>query len=149
MTSKELRRLSRQDLLELLLRQQRENETLTAKLAELEKQLQDRAIHIRTAGSMAEAALALNGVFADADKAVEQYIENIRCCSEGQQKAYDKIVLAAEQRATEIISAADEEKRKRMKEVDFYYHQKIDELKDFLRTHPELKEFVTKSSSEK
>ena len=149
MTSKELRRLSRQDLLELLLRQQRENETLTAKLAELEKQLQDRAIHIRTAGSMAEAALALNGVFADADKAVEQYMENIRRCSEEQQKAYDKIVLAAEQRATEIIGAAEEEKRKRMKEVDFYYHQKIDELKDFLRTHPELKEFVTKSSSEK
>lgn len=149
MTSKELRRLSRQDLLELLLRQQRENETLTAKLAELEKQLQDRAIHIRTAGSMAEAALALNGVFADADKAVEQYMENIRRCSEEQQKAYDKIVLAAEQRATEIISAADEEKRKRMEEVDFYYHQKIDELKDFLRDHPELKEFVAKSNSEK
>lgn len=142
MTSKELRRLSRQDLLELLLRQQRENETLTAKLAELEKQLQDRAIHIRTAGSMAEAALVLNGVFADADKAVEQYIENIRRCSEEQQKAYDKIVLAAEQRATEIIGAAEEEKQKNMEEADAYWRQLRRSLEEFCQNRKDIEELL-------
>ena len=40
---------------------------------------------MKDAGSIAEAALALNSVFEDADKAAAQYLENIKRCSEQQQ----------------------------------------------------------------
>ena len=78
MTDKELRRLSRAELLEMLLMQMEENEKLKKNLAEAEKALADRRINIDKAGTLAEAALKMNGVFEAADKAVRQYLENVQ-----------------------------------------------------------------------
>lgn len=77
MTEKELRRLSRRELLEMLLAQTEENQRLKQQLEQARQALADRTITIEKAGTMAEAALQLNGVFEAADKAVRQYVENI------------------------------------------------------------------------
>ena len=77
MTEKELRRLSRAELLEMLLAQTEENRQLKKELQEAEEALEDRRIAIEESGSMAEAALRLNGVFEAADQAVRQYLENM------------------------------------------------------------------------
>lgn len=82
MTDKELRRLSRAELLEMLLMLKEENENLKMQLKQAEAQLQNRRIMIKEAGSIAEAALQLNDVFAAADRAVQQYLENVRCMAE-------------------------------------------------------------------
>ena len=55
MTERELRRLSRTDLLELLVAQRRENEQLRCILDQTQAQLADRTIQIDKAGSIAEA----------------------------------------------------------------------------------------------
>lgn len=78
MTEKELRRLSRADLLELLVAQSKENQALQDQLRQAREALQQRTIELEQAGSIAEAALRLNGVFEDAQKAADQYLENIR-----------------------------------------------------------------------
>lgn len=78
MTNKELRRLSRAELLEMLVEQMEENEILKERLEEAKKALADRKIVIEQAGTLAEAALRLNGVFEAADQAAQQYLENIR-----------------------------------------------------------------------
>lgn len=78
MTDRELRHLSRAQLLEMLLEQTEENERLKQRLKEAQKALADRKIIMDRAGTMAEAALALNGVFEAADRAARQYLENIR-----------------------------------------------------------------------
>ena len=78
MTNKELKKLRREDLLELLLEQSKENEELRRQLDEANAKLESRAIVIDNAGSLAEAALQLNGVFEAAQKACTQYTENIR-----------------------------------------------------------------------
>ena len=77
MTEKELRRLSRAELLELLLAQAEENEKLKKRLRKTEAALADRRIAIEQSGTLAEAALKLNGVFEAADRAARQYLENI------------------------------------------------------------------------
>ena len=77
MTEKELRRLSRAELLEMLLAQTEENRQLKKELQEAEEALEDRRIAIEESGTMAEAALRLNGVFEAADQAVRQYLENM------------------------------------------------------------------------
>ena len=77
MTEKELKRLSRAELLELLLAQTEENEKLKKRLQAAEAALSDRKIIMEKAGTMAEAALKLNGVFEAADRAARQYLENI------------------------------------------------------------------------
>lgn len=78
MTDKELRRLSRAELLEMLLAQTEENDRLRKRLAEVERALDDRRIEATRAGSLAEASLRLNGVFRAADEAANQYLENVR-----------------------------------------------------------------------
>lgn len=78
MTDKEVRRLSRAQLLEILVAQGKEIEELKAELAATRKKLEDRTIEIEKSGSLAEAALRLNGVFEAAQRAADQYLENIR-----------------------------------------------------------------------
>ena len=66
MTDKELKRLGRTELLELLLCQTRRAERLQTKLETAQAQLRRREIAIGEAGTLAEAALALSGIFAAA-----------------------------------------------------------------------------------
>ena len=82
MTDKELRRLSRSELLEMMISLTEENEKLKIRLEQAEDQLRDRRILIDKAGSIAEAALQLNNIFEDADRAVQQYLENVRRMTE-------------------------------------------------------------------
>lgn len=78
MTQKELRKLSRQQLLELMLEQSRRIDELEAQLAEANRKLESREIAISKCGSVAEAAMALNGVFEAAQAAAEQYVAEVR-----------------------------------------------------------------------
>lgn len=82
MTDKELKHMSRSELLELLIAQIEENEILKQSLDRAQAELQDRRIALREAGSIAEAALRLNGIFEAADKAAQQYLENVRRIAE-------------------------------------------------------------------
>lgn len=77
MTSKELKRLSRRELLEMLIEQMKENQRLRSRLEQVEAELENRELVSLRAGSMAEAAMRLNGVFEAADKAARQYLENV------------------------------------------------------------------------
>lgn len=89
MTDRELQKLSRAELLELLLRQTKKVEELEAKIekdaeefqeqrAVLEKKIENRQIAMEKAGSIAEASLNLNDVFEVAQRAADQYLENIK-----------------------------------------------------------------------
>ena len=71
-------RLKKKELLEIMLRQGEEIDSLRAKIAELEKQLYSREIKIGKAGSIAEASLALTSVFEEAQKAANLYLENVK-----------------------------------------------------------------------
>ncbi len=78
MTDRELRKLSRAELLELLLEERRENERLRARLDWVCDELTDRKLEIAEAGSIAEAALRINGIFEAAQQAAAQYLVNVR-----------------------------------------------------------------------
>lgn len=78
MTDKELRKLNRRELLELLLEESRENERLRSELEKTKEQLASRKIDLEESGSIAEAALKLNGIFEAAEQAAQQYLENVR-----------------------------------------------------------------------
>ncbi len=78
MTDKELRKLSRAQLLELLLEQSREIDRLQREMDQTRKDLEDRTITINNCGSIAEASIAISQVFEEAQKAAEQYLENVK-----------------------------------------------------------------------
>jgi chemotaxis regulatin CheY-phosphate phosphatase CheZ len=89
MQDKDLRKLSRAELLELLISQTRRVEELEAQLADALAQLEKRQIAIDKAGTLAEASLMLNGVFEATEKAAAQYLENIERLSGQQQRVCD------------------------------------------------------------
>lgn len=87
MTDKDLKRLRRDELLEMLIAQSKRTEQLERELEEARAALQSRDIFLEEAGSIAEAALRINGVFEAAQAAAQQYLDNIRRISGVQPEA--------------------------------------------------------------
>lgn len=113
MTEKELKKLSRTDLLELLLQERRENEQLHTEIDSLKEKLADRTIKIQKSGSIAEASLQLSGIFETAQKAADQYLESIRVLSEKQKK----ICKQVEAQTIEKCKAMEAQTKKRCEEM--------------------------------
>ncbi len=84
MTEKELKKLSRVELLEMLLTETRRGDALEQELAEAKAELANRELKLSKAGTLAEAALSINGVLEAADAAARQYLENIRLMAQKQ-----------------------------------------------------------------
>lgn len=82
MTDKELRKLKRVELLEILVSLSEENEQLRKENEELRKALSQKEICIEQSGSIAEASLKLSGVFEAAQRAADLYLENVRRMAE-------------------------------------------------------------------
>lgn len=76
MNRKEVRKLSRLELIELLSEQSAEIDRLKTELETAKKQLENRKLVCNETGNIAQAALELNGVFEAAQRAVEQYLES-------------------------------------------------------------------------
>lgn len=77
MKDKNLRRLSRAELLELLLAQTQEAERLQKRLQEAEALLAERHLKLQNAGDLAQAVLAVNNVMEAAQQAAQQYLDNM------------------------------------------------------------------------
>ena len=126
MTDRELKKLKRNELLEMLIAQIDENERLKHRMEEQKRQLQDRQIAVEQAGSIAEAALKLNGVFEAAQSAAQQYLENVQRLSTEQDSICRRKMVDAEKKAAEILAEADAYKNKSRLEAEAYWNQ-IDE----------------------
>ena len=125
MTDKEIRNLSRADLLEMLIQLSRDNEDLQAQIEALKAQLDDREIKIEKAGSIAEAALQINGVFAAAEAAAAQYLENLEKYADFS----DKMQKEAEQKANKIVEDAKVTAKKLVDEADVKAKEITDKAK--------------------
>lgn len=134
MTERELRKLNRTDLLELMLQQSRELENLRAELDVAKKQLDQREIVMSQAGSIAEASLQLNGVFAAAESACAQYIESIKSLSGRQEELCAKMEQETKQKCEKMLADAQYQ-------VDLYWkvvNEKVEKLLDSQRGLREL-----------
>ena len=74
LTEKDLKKMNRYQLLELLIIQTERADKLQARLEIAEKQLSDQEIKLSSLGSIAEASLHLNGVFQAAQEAADMYL---------------------------------------------------------------------------
>lgn len=169
---KELRKLKRKDLLEILLEQSKENEdqrlllaVQKKKILHLEERLMDKRIDIAEAGTMAEAALKLNGVFEAAQAAAQQYLDNLkstddRCAAmeketkercEAMQEDVARMCAQAEadtKTKCELKEKETEEKcqemdRQAKEAVDKRWDELSDKLESFYNAHEGLKELLS------
>lgn len=77
-STKDLRKLSRLELLDMLIEQAKEIEALKAELAQANEKLASRQLVCDQAGNLAEAALKLNQIFEAAQAAANQYLESVK-----------------------------------------------------------------------
>ena len=111
MTDKELKRLSRTELLELLLEQTRQREMLEQRLEEAERKLADRQLQLENAGDIAQAALQINGVMEAAQAAARQYLENIERLERQTRQKCDQMLIQAAADAEQIRRRARTQKK--------------------------------------
>lgn len=144
MTDQELRRLSRTELVEILYEQQKRNEALAAENERLRAQLEQRELKIADAGSIAEAALQLSGVFEAAQAAADQYLHSIHAANAGMaekqesaERRASEILADAEQRAAALIADAE----RQADESWTQFEQKANEL---ILAHEELRALVAR-----
>lgn len=106
MTDRQLRKASRPDLLQLLLEEKRSNEALRAQLEQLQLQLESRQMRMNQAGSLAEAALKLSGIFDAAESACQYYTENIRTLSGRQEEICRKMEQETREKCDRMLEQA-------------------------------------------
>lgn len=109
MTDKELKKLSRVELLEMLLLQTREVERLQAELEQAREQLKHQELECFQAGNIAEAALKVSGIFEVAQQAADQYLENVRILEAGAMDRCSKIEELCKERCRNYILQAEQE----------------------------------------
>ena len=165
MTKRDIRKLSRSDLLEMLIDQSEElkkvREELDAvkeQLATANKQLDDKSITLDEAGSIADAALQINGVFDVAQASAQQYLDNLRdlclrqeyLCNDMETEAHEKVgqlFLEAEQRCTAMESDAKlrcaEMIEKAKAEADAVWDDIHAKLEGYYQHHVGVKELMT------
>ena len=91
MDTKELRKLRRGDLLEILVEVSEENDRLKAENAELKAKLEEKVILLNKAGSIAEASLRINNVFEAVQQAADQYLASIKSINAMKREELQKI----------------------------------------------------------
>ena len=124
MKDKDLKRMSRAELLELLIDKTRENEALHSQLDEALAQLDDRTLKIEKAGTMAEAALLVNGVLDAAQRAGQQYMENMRERWRTQEETCERIEEESRARSERMLT----ETRERCRRMEQETQQRCAEL---------------------
>lgn len=119
MTDKELKKLSRMELLEMLLVQTREVERLQAELERLNSELEHtqeqtkyRELELSQAGSIAEAALQVNGVFEAAQKAADEYLNNLHRLEAGTLERCKKIEALCRKLCQRYVQQAEQEAKR-------------------------------------
>ena len=102
MKEKSLKRLSRAELLELLLEQTRQTEMLQEKLAKAEELLNQKYLKVQEAGDLAHAVLAVNNVMEAAQNAAQQYLENIAAMESETKARCEELLRQAEEDAARL-----------------------------------------------
>ena len=131
MVSKELKKLSRRELVDIIYQMKKNEQLLQDELTSLQKEIQERRIHLSTAGSIAEAAVSITNVFSSAQTAADLYLQEIACMKQEAEAECARIIEDAKQQAAEMI--AESEKQNSL--LNELYQQ---ELEKWYRLHQEV-----------
>ena len=104
MTEKELKKLNRYQLLELLVMQTERADKLEKRVEELEARLEERDLSYLKLGSVADVAARLAGVFEASQQAADLYLDAAK-------KQADEILGYAHREAAAILARAEAKAR--------------------------------------
>ena len=106
MIGKELKRLSRRELVDIIYQLKKNEQEKQEKITALEEALQDKRIRISVAGSIAEAATDITQIFTVAQITADLYLREISAMKEDTQRQCAKILEDAKKQAARILAEA-------------------------------------------
>lgn len=112
MADRELRHMRRTELVEIIFALKQSEDQLKAENADLTAKLEQRQIHLDSAGSIAQAALELNHVFEAAQAAADDYLASVRSVDR------DALQAQAKAEADQILAQARAEAAQTKRECD-------------------------------
>lgn len=133
--NKELKKMSRKELLEILLEQAKRIEELENKIEKLNEKLESKKVIFKNAGSLADASLQLSGIFNVAQDAAEIYLNNIKELKEKGEKEL-------EEKTNKMLKDTERKCKKREKEANELLRNVELEVKNIVKQNPEIKEKV-------
>lgn len=128
MNNKELRKLGRKDLLEIILAQTKRIEELETELKKTNSELNSKKIAIEESGSIAEAILKLSDIFNVAQTTADKYVNTVK---DNNKKYEIKMQKEYDRQKDKMLKKVEKECEKRKKEPDDYIkdiEQKVNEL---------------------
>lgn len=151
--TKELKKMSRAELLDLLLEAMKENEALKEQIQTLSERLSSREVLISNAGSIAEASLALSGIFDAAQEAADTYLVSLQKTHEAAEqilqsakKEADLIKEEAERQSAAIIDSAKQRaaeiRARSEKETEEFLRQSREQMNRMIESEKTLKELL-------
>ena len=109
MISKELKRLSRRELVDIIYQLKTNEQEMQEKIAKLEEFLHEKRIRISVAGSIAEAAMDITNLMSTAQMTADLYLREISCMKIDAEEECRRMIEDARKKADKIV--ADGEKR--------------------------------------
>ena len=107
---KELKHLNRRELVDVIYQLKKSEQILQTENEQLRRQLEEKRIALTEAGSVAEAALALEKVFSTAQDAADVYLAEIEQRRKDIERDYHLLIDAARKKSDSIIQQATEQR---------------------------------------
>ena len=104
MISKELKKLNRRELVDVIYQLKKNEEQMQEKIALLEAELQDRRMHLSVAGSIAEAATDITDIFSVAQSTADLYLNEIASMREDAKRECERMIEEAGKKVETIMA---------------------------------------------
>lgn len=156
MTDKELKHLNRRELIDIIYELQKRYADSKNEITQLQADLEKKELSIAESGSIAEAALKVNGVFEAAQAAADQYLLSIQSANadmaakiERVKKQSEEVLRQANLRAEGIIQEAEKKAASIIananKEAEDSWNQFQTKADELIRARAELSALVKRN----
>lgn len=119
MISKELKKLSRRELVDIIYQLKKNEQEMQDQITSLEEALQEKRIRISVAGSIAEAAVDITNVFSAAQTTANLYLHEISCMKEDTERECAKMLEDARKKVEKIL----DDGKKQSEELEARYQR--------------------------
>ena len=109
MIGKELKRLSRRELVDIIYQLKKNEQEKQDQITALEEALQEKRIRISVAGSIAEAATDITQIFSNAQRTADLYLHEIASMKEETEKECAALREEAQKKAEAILQEAQQQ----------------------------------------
>ena len=104
MNGKELKRLSRRELIEIIYQLKKNEQEMQEKMDAMQQEIDDKRLRMSKAGSIADAATSITELFATAQTSADIYLQEIVAMKEETKKECEQMIAEAKVKVDTILN---------------------------------------------